>query len=134
MRLPTDLQILDAIHKRYYEVFVKYEEGDKSRSTKNYVPIDIVQIAHDLKVDNDIVFGRLYYHLERKYGYKQDDGTSVPFFSLRVGGDVHCVNFPLMASFLAGLQDQSWKDCIAIWIAVGALFVSVVSVVVSILR
>jgi len=134
MRLPTDLQILDAIYRGYYEVFAKYAKGDESRSTKLYVPIDIEQIAHDLKVDEDILFGRLYYHLDHKYRYKQDDGAGVHFFCLRSGDDIHCVNFPLMASVLADLRDQSWKHRIAIWIAVGALFVSAVSVLISIFR
>ena len=131
-RLPTDLQILDAIYDRYYETFAKFPTG--SRSSKIHVPIDILQIAHDLKVDDDIVFGRLYYHLQHKYGYKQDDGSSVSFFALRIGNDVHCVNFPLMASVLADLRDQSWKHKVAIWIAVGSLIIAIVSIVISIVR
>ena len=133
-QIPADLRILSAIYRRYYGVFAKYSKGDMDRSTKIYVPIDIQQIANDLGVDEDIVFGRLYYHLEHKYGYKQDDGTSVPFFSLRVGDDVHCMNFPLMASVLADIQDQSWKHSIAIYIALASLFVSAVSVVIAILK
>lgn len=54
------------------------------------------------------MFGRLYYHLEHKYGYKQKNGAAVHFFahSLGVGEDreLHCVNFPYMASVLAELQ------------------------------
>ena len=132
-RLPTDLQILEAIYKRYYETFVKYSKEGHSRSAKNYVPINIKQLADDLKVDGDIIFGRLYYHLEKKHGYRQDDGTSVSFFSLGVGGDTHCVNFPLAASVLADLKDQARKYNIATWIAVGSLIIAIVSFVISIL-
>jgi len=132
--LPTDLRILDTIYDRYYETYAKYAKGDKSRSTKIYVPIDIQQIAQDLKVDADIIFGRLYYHLEHKYGYKQDDGSSVHFFSLCVGSDVRCVNFPLMASVLADFREQSRKYTIATFIAVVALVISIGSIVISILR
>jgi len=97
------------------------------------MPIDIEKVAQDLDIDEDIVFGRLYYHLEHKYGYKQDDGTSVSFFGLKIGDDIHCVNFPLMASVLADLQDQSLKHNVAIWIAVASLFVSALSVLIAIL-
>ena len=132
-RLPTDLQILNAIYDRYYETFTKYTDGDKSRSAKIYVPIDIKQIADDLKVDCDIIFGRLYYHLEQKHGYRQDDGSVVLFFSLRAGDDVHCVNFPLLAAVLADLRDQARKYNLATWIAVAALIMSIVSIVLSII-
>jgi hypothetical protein len=131
--IPTDLKILDAIYRRYYAEFAKYSNGDGSRGSKTYVPIDIKQIAHDLKIDGDIVFGRLYFHLEHKYGYKQHDGTRVPFFAPGLGHEVNCVNFPFMASVLADLQDQSRKHNVAIWIAGGSLVVSVVSIVIAIL-
>lgn len=132
-RLPTDLQILDAIYERYYATFTQYTNGDDTRSAKIYVPIEIKQIAEDLHVDGDIIFGRLYYHLEKKHGYRQDDGSVVHFFGLRVGGDTHCVNFPLAASVLADLRDQSRKHNIATWIAVGSLIIAIVSIVISIL-
>jgi len=132
-RLPTDLEILNAIYERYYEIFAQYTDGDDSRSTKIYVPIDIKQIAEDLKVDGDIVFGRLYYHLEKKHGYRQGDGSLAPFFSLSVGGSSHCINFPLAASVLADLRDQAKKHNVATWIAVGSLIISIVSIVISII-
>jgi len=132
-RIPTDQQILEAIDREYYAVFASYSEDAPNRGTKVYVPIDIEKIARGLGVDGDIVFGRLYFHLERKYGYQQKDGADVHFFVLRVAGDIHCVNFPLMASVLADLQDQSRKHDVAIWIAVGSLLVSVASVLISIL-
>jgi hypothetical protein len=131
--VPTDLKILQAIYDGYHEAFGEFAKGGGSRSTKIYVPIDIERIARDLRVDGDLVFGRLYYHLEHKYGYKQTDGTSVHFFALRIGDDVHCVNFPFMAAVLADLQDQSRKHNWALWIAVASLIVSAVSVAIAVL-
>jgi len=131
--IPTDLKILQAIYDVYHEEFGKFVKGGGGRSTKIYMPIDIERIAHDLRVDQDLVFGRLYYHLEHKYGYKQSDGVNVYFFALRIGDDIHCVNFPFMAAVLADLQDQSRKHNWAIWIAVGSLIVSAVSVAIAIL-
>ena len=51
MRLPTDLQILNEIYVRYYDTFASFAEKDGSRDAKIFVPIDLVQIAKDMKVD-----------------------------------------------------------------------------------
>ncbi len=131
--IPTDLKMLQGIYDGYNEEVGKFTKGDRGRSSKIYVPIDIERIARDLRVDGDLVFGRLYYHLEHKYGYKHADGASVHFFALRVGNDTDCVNFPFMAAVLADLQDQSRKHNLAIWIAVGSLILSAVSVAIAVL-
>jgi hypothetical protein len=115
--LPTDREILDAIYERYYDTFANYSETAPTRSSKIYVPIDISEIAARLGVDGDIVFGRLYYYLEKKHGYQQQSGASVPLFALEAGGDRHCINFPYMASVLAAMrahdQHQSESDTMA---------------------
>jgi hypothetical protein len=130
--LPTDLEILDAIYERYYETFASFSSGDKSRSTKVFVPVDIDAIAKDMGVDPDILFGRLYYHLEQKYGYKHEDGTAVQFFALGISDEMHCVNFPYMASVLAQLRDEGRKYRIATCMAIVSLVVSVAAVLISI--
>ena len=94
MKVPTDYQILNAIYDRYYKTFAGFSVDAPERAAKIYVPIAIRDIAAGLGVDGDIVFGRLYYHLEQKYGYKNDDGSRVNFFALGIGDDRHCVNFP----------------------------------------
>lgn len=130
-RLPTDLQILNEIYKRYYDSFASYVREDGSRSTKIYVPIDLQQISQNLKVDKDIIFGRLYYHFNKKYRYQQDDGSCVSFFALRCGEDIHCVNFPFMVSVLADLNDQASRYKTATRIAIGSLIVAVIAVLIS---
>lgn len=96
-----------------------------------HVPIDISGIASDLSIDGDIVFGRLYYDLEQRYGYKHEDGTRVRFFSLRTGDDRHTVNFPYLASVLARLRDENKKFRIAITVAIVSLIVSFFSLGIS---
>lgn len=130
--LPTDLEILNAIYERYYDAFVSFSEGDTNRSAKIYVPIDISQIAKDMGVDTDIVFGRLYYHLEEKYGYKRDDGSHVNFFALKIGRDHNCVNFPYVASVLANLRDEKRKYRIATSVAFSSLIIAIISILLSI--
>lgn len=131
MRLPTDYAILRAIYARYYKTFAAFQKDMPDRSAKIVVPIDVSAIAAQFRVDPDIVFGRLYYHLEEKYGYSRPNGTRVAFFALAAGEDKHCVNFPLLGSVLAGMHQERRRDLWAIWLAVISLIVSISSVVIS---
>lgn len=132
MKVPTDLKVLSTIYKLYYEEFKNHsgEPGiENGRESKNFVPIDCKMIAKELDVDGDIVFGRLYYHLEQKHGYTRSDGSNVVFFSLMVGPDRHCINFPLMASVLAGLQEDNSKFKLSIWLSALAVVIALAALV-----
>lgn len=128
MKSPSDLKILSVIYNLYYEEFKNFThepDVENGRVSKIYVPINCKVIAKELDVDSDIVFGRLYYHLEQKYGYKIAEDR-VAFFSLGVGSDRHCVNFPLLASVLAGLQEESSKFQWATILSGSAVVISIV--------
>ena len=105
-----------------------------SRSSKNYVSIDIDRLAEDLRVDADMIWGRLYYHLDEKYRYKQEDGSMVHLFTPRIGDDRDCVHFPYLASVLADLRAESRKLLTATTIAIISLIVAAVSLSLSIAR
>lgn len=130
-RPPTDREILRKIHERYYEAFGSFEGGDPKaeRESKIYVPIDCKAIAEDLGVDPDIVFGRLYYHLEKKYGYTQQDGSKVHLFAFAVGKDRHAVHFPLLSAVLAELEQSWFRFTAPLVISALALVISVISLV-----
>ena len=49
------------------------------------------KIGKELGVDGDIIFGRLYYYLSKKYSFENSDETKVDFFALKVGDDKHCI-------------------------------------------
>ena len=132
-KLPTDLKILNSIYGAYYETFASYSKEQPTRSSKIYVPIEIDRLAEKLGVDKDIVFGRLYYHLEKKFGYEQDDGSMVHLFALRAGDETHCVHFPYLASVLADLRSENKKFRIVTTIAIISLIVAAVSLAVSFL-
>jgi len=132
--IPTDRDILNAIYKQYLGTFTAFDKDKPNRSAKIFVPIDVPAIAAKLHVDGDIVFGRLYYHLEKKHGYAQENGTHVPFFALKAGQDVHCVNFPLLASVLADLREQKLQFSIGTWIAVVSLLVAFTSMAIATLK
>jgi hypothetical protein len=125
MKLITDRKILKVIYDRYYDEFCSYVKGEPSRGSKIYVPIDCAEIAKKLKVDNDIIFGRLYYHLDKKYRYKQDDGSSVHLFTLKIGKDKHAVNFPLLSAVVADLQQSYFRFSLPLLISLFALLISI---------
>ena len=130
--LPTDLQILDRIYNRYYDEFASFDRETARREGKVYVPIDIASIADELGVDGDIVFGRLYYHLENKHGYKQENGSLVHLFAFQAGKERHAVNFPYLASVLAGMREEQRKYSTATTTAIVSLVLAAISLYVSV--
>lgn len=135
MRLPTDLQVLEAIYKQYYEEFSNYQKGEENgRESKVYLPIDCKLIASKLNIDPDIIFGRLYNHLNRIHSYQNDDKSKVPLFTLQIGGDMKCVHFPMLSSVLAGLQAEHNKFKTTVWLSSTAIIVSITSLAISIIK
>jgi hypothetical protein len=130
-RLPTDLQILNLIYKCYYGYYREFTVENPNRKTKNFVPIDITKIAKELGVDEDIIFGRLYYNLDRKYSYTREGSSPVRFFLNSMDDELHCVNFPYLASVLAALRDESQRYLVATSVSVISLIISLISLYVS---
>ena len=130
--LPTDLRLLDAIYRRYVDEFSAFNEEDKTRSTKIWVPIDIEALGKRFGCDPDMIFGRLYYHLNGKHRQPMKDGA-MEFFEMRVGGDRHCVNFPFLASVLADLREEQRRFVVATRIAGLSLVISLVSIGLAVL-
>jgi hypothetical protein len=135
--LRTDRQILRAIYERYYDDFVAFERGNKTRETKIYLPIDIPAVAQLIGMDPELVFGRLYYHLAPKYGRVEAE-SSVPFFEKtfpnRVTGqpDKHVVNFPVLESILANLEYEERKFRLPVAISATSMAISAASMVIAI--
>lgn len=128
MKTPSDLKVLGTIYKLYYEEFTNHsleKDVQNGRQSKIFVPIDCKMIAKELNVDSDIVFGRLYYHMQQKYGYTRDDGSKVAFYTAIEGEEKRCVNFPLLASVLAGLQEENSKFLWATLMSGFALLISI---------
>ncbi len=130
-RPPTDLEILEDIYRRYYPVFVDPKRLEDNPRGKIHVPIDIKAIAEHFGVDQDIVFGRLYYHLNEKHSFEQG-GARVDLFHLQIGGQRHCVQFPLLASLAADLRDQRNQYLWTLWLSIIATVISVISLALSI--
>jgi hypothetical protein len=121
----TDRILLKEIYDTYLQTFCDFDEESKSRSNKIYVPIDCEAIAKKLGLDIDIVFGRLYYHLDRKHGYTDDQGAQTHLFSMRVGGDHHVIHFPLLSAVLADLELAHHRFTLPLMLSLIALSMSV---------
>ena len=122
-RLPTDREILAAIYKRYSAKYAEVSTSKDTESSDNriYLPVDLAAVADELRVDGNLVFGRLVYYLDRKYAFRSErDGSWTYLLWLRFDRPEgrHCINFPLMASVLAGLEEAhhsvNWTRRLAI--------------------
>src|SRR5690554_1535702 len=126
MKIPTDLKILELIYEASYDRFASYDKDNPDKSAKIFVPFDLEEIAVKLNVDGDIIFGRLYYHLNKKYGYRNPNGSTVSVYTT-IQNDGHSINMPLVASIIAGLRQEKNKFWIATTISVVALIISIIS-------
>ena len=130
---PTDLEIMEKVYERYYDTFVKWKQGDKSRRTKNYVPIDLQQIADDLGVDGDIIHGRFYSFFAAKYGVERGGEVVIPFFQNKMDDQMHVVAFSVLTSELAELMEQDRKHSQGVRLALGSLAIAAAALAISLL-
>ena len=132
-KLPTDRQVLRCI----YSIYKSSYPGAKPTQTRGendpYVPIDVRTVASRLNTQPELLFGRLYYHLDAKHRYTQQGGASVHLFLLDVQGKGHSVHFPYLAAILAGHEQEHRKLFWSMVFSVSALLVSVASLAVSLL-
>jgi hypothetical protein len=128
--IPTDLEILTEIYESYHESFKAYAQEEPDRIARIRVPININEVAEACGVEEDMIFGRLYYHFNKKYSYYDEKGEKITFFaSIKFEG--MSVNFPLVASVLADLKEEHRKFKIATGVALAALTISVIALVMA---
>jgi hypothetical protein len=131
VRPPTDYALLKEIYDRHRLDF-EGELASNLRAAKILVPIDIPAIATKLGVDDNSVFGRLYYHLEPKYAPPPSPtGAKAVFLTPVAGEDVNCVNFPLLEAVVANLWQERRRNLLAFGIAALSLGVSLAALLVS---
>jgi hypothetical protein len=125
---------MEEIYKRYYQPFATYTKQNSTRQVKVMVPIDVQALADHFGLDVDIIFGRIYYHLNNKYSFKNDDGSKVNFFTFESGTEKHLIQFPLLASHIAALQEERNKFQKSFWLSIIAVAISVLSLLFSLAR
>jgi hypothetical protein len=109
MKLPTDRRVLECIFEMYEASYL-----GASRANDPYVAIDVGAVAKELECSPELLFGRLYYHLDQKYRYRQDNGSVVSLFQIQIGGKRHAVQFPYLSAILAGLNLEQRRILISI--------------------
>ena len=133
-KLPTDLKVLKCIYTMYADTFRDFKREDPTRSSKIYIPIDVTKIASSLGADPHVLFGRLYYHLDHKYSYKQDDGSVVHLFAFKIGDNLHCINYPYLAAVLSEHESEHRRSQLALRWSFAALVLSFVAIIVNALK
>jgi len=130
--IPTDESLLAEIYRRYLKAFSAHSEDNRTRSTKIWMPVDIDALGKKYRCDPELLFGRLYYHFNQKYGSSTEDGASVNFFTTHMNDDRNVVNFPLLTSVLADLQDDRKRFRVSTRLAALSLIVSSISIFLAI--
>lgn len=117
----TDFYLLKTIYEMYKDDYLKRENN----KTLFYIPIDCELVAKKMNVDAELVFQRLNFHLNKRYGYKQDDGSRVEFFAMKVDNVMHCINYPYLCSVLADMADNKKELRITQIISIAAIIISI---------
>jgi hypothetical protein len=131
-KIPSDLEVLTVIYNNYQDAFREYTRAEPDKIARIRVPIDIHEVAEECGVEEDMIFGRLYYHFNKKYSYRDESGDRITFFtSLKFEG--MSVNFPLVASVLADLKFENMKFKIATSVAFISLVISLMAIIVALL-
>jgi hypothetical protein len=133
-RPPTDFELLKAIYEHH-----EYEyRRTVSPAGDQFMAIDIPEIASKLGTTDQIVFGRLYRHLDPKYAHEPNPSVGrtsrKSFFGPQVGHLVNAINFPVLEAVLAGLWQERRRNLWAIGLSVASIAISVAALIVSVLR
>lgn len=96
------------------------------------IEIDVKAIAKKLKCDKDILFGYLYYHLDRKHRYSVGVNSFVHLFTPTVGQLNNAINLPYLAAILASQDQEHSKFIWSLGVSLVALALSVGSIVAQI--
>ncbi len=130
--IPTDLEIIEDIYYRYYDEYKKYAKDEPDRIARIRVPVNIQEIADACGVEEDMIFGRLYYHFNKKYSYKNEDGEITTFFMSEKFEGLS-VNYPLVSAVLADLTSEKKRTTLFITISAVAVMLSVVAVILALI-
>jgi len=124
-QIPLDKDVLRCIYDTYESEYPGPLKNGSRGENDPYLPIDIEFISKKLHCKKELIFGRLYFHLDKKYRYANGERTSVPFF-VSGSNQRFLVNFPYLTSLLAGLEDEGRRILFPITISIFALIFSII--------
>lgn len=128
--IPTDLEILEDIYYRYQDDFRKYAKKEPDRIARIRVPIEVEDVAEACGVEEDMIFGRIFYHFNKKYSYTNSDGEVTTFFTTEKFEGLS-VSFPLVASVLADKYAEKKQNETLLFISGTAVVISIVALLVA---
>lgn len=126
---PTDRKILECIYQMYESSYPGRKSAEVRGENDPYLPIQVPEVAARIGCAPEMLFGRLYYHLDDKYRYEQDSGAKVHLFSIHVGSKRHCVNFPYLAAVLAEKDEEHARQLWSTVLSIAALILSIASII-----
>ncbi len=132
-KLPTDRKVLKCIYEMYESAYPGTSPNNERGPNDPYVPVNLSAVATKLNCKRELLFGRLYYHLDAKHRYQQDNGAWVNLFIMNIKGKGHSVHFPYLAAILSGHNQEYRKQFWSMAFSVLALVLSVASLVTNIL-
>ena len=133
-KLSTDREVLKCIYEMYESSYPGVKRDSSGGENDPYLAIDVPAVAEKLQCKPELLFGRLYYHLDFKHRYKQENGALVYLFYLKLGDKRHAVHFPYLAAILAGHDQEHRKQLWSLGISVVALVLSVASLAVNLFK
>jgi hypothetical protein len=80
-KLPTDREILKCIFDLYKSDYPGPKGEDGRGANDPFIHIDLTKVSARLDCTPELIFGRLYYHLDAKYRYKQENGARALIYS-----------------------------------------------------
>lgn len=113
----------------HYHSYPGRELPNGKRENDPYMHISVRDVAAVLKCSPELLFGRLYYHLDAKYRYKQEGGAEVHLFAMKVGDTMHCIHFPYLAATLAEHDAEHSRFAWTLWLSIAALVLSGASII-----
>lgn len=131
-KIPTDLEIVEELYDRYYDAFRKYAKEEPDRIARIRVPVNVKEVAGAIGIEEDMIFGRIYYHFNKKYSYTDDKGNATTFFTTDKFEGLS-VNFPLVASVLADLREERKRSEQFMLVSFGGLALSMIALIVAII-
>jgi len=121
----SDMAILVEMYEMYLPTFLeRANRPNGNPQDKVYVPIDVDVLAKKLSMNRDVLWGRLYYHLDQKHGYERD-GAKTHLFAKQVGTEHHCINFPLVSALAAEREHELRRYLLPVVIAMSGVILSV---------
>lgn len=129
MKISTDLEILEKLFSMYAPAFEAAQSAPDKDGSRIYVPIKTKEVAQQLGDDPQVLFGRLYYHLDARHRYQQSGGAMVHLFTLQIGVARHCINYPFLCALLADMRERHNEHKKAFWFSVSALALSLGAII-----